>query len=111
VSTTWRGEQATITAKGESIYKCDACATSLACSSIVKAPAKSPESLPHHGTTSCTSSNEETTSLISVSTQLEAIRNNGQCTIDLVQSLVNMVTNLTTEVTNLKNDNAAKTGN
>jgi hypothetical protein len=70
-------EQAAITATGESVYKCDACAKSLGSSRNVKAPAKSPESLPHNGTTSCTSSNVETSSLISVSTQLEAIRNNG----------------------------------
>jgi hypothetical protein len=54
---------------------------------------------------SCASSNEDTSSLISVSTRLDAIRNNGQYTIDLVQSLVNMVTNLTKAITNLKNDN------
>jgi peptidoglycan hydrolase CwlO-like protein len=72
----------------------------------IKAPAKSPESLHHHeGAASCASSNEETSSLISVSTQLEAVRNNGQCTIELIQSLVNMVTNVTKEVTELKNDN------
>jgi hypothetical protein len=41
-----------------------------------------------------------------VSTQLEAVRSNEQCTIDLVQSLINIVTNLTKEVTDLKNDNA-----
>jgi hypothetical protein len=40
-----------------------------------------------------------------VSTELEAILNNGQCTVDLVQSLVNAVTNLTKEVIDLKNDN------
>jgi hypothetical protein len=77
-------EQATISATGESVYRCDACAKSLGSSSSVKAPAKSPDSLLHHGATSCASSNEETSSLISVSTQLEAIRSNGQCTIDLV---------------------------
>jgi hypothetical protein len=98
-------KQAPISATGESIYKCDACAKLLGPSSNIKAPAKSPESLLHHGATSCASSNEETSSLISVSTHLEAIRNNGQCTIDLVQSLMNMVTNLTKEVTDLKNDN------
>jgi hypothetical protein len=48
---------------------------------------------------------KEASSLISVSTQLEAIGNNGQCTADFVQYLLNMVTNLTKEVTELNNDN------
>jgi hypothetical protein len=85
-------KQAAISATGESVYRCAACAKSLGSSSSVKAPSKSPESLHHHGATSCASSNEETSSLISVSTQLEAVRSNEQCTIDLVQSLINMVT-------------------
>jgi hypothetical protein len=97
-------EQATLTTTGESVYKCDACAKSLGSSRNVKAPTKSNESLRHHeGATHCASSNEEASSLISVSIQLEAIRNNGQCTIGLVQSLVNMITNLTKEVIDLKN--------
>jgi hypothetical protein len=95
-------EQAAISATGESVYRCDVCAKSLGSSSSVKAPSKSLESLHHHGATSCASSNEEAFSLIPVSTQLEAVRNNGQCTIDLVQSLINMVTNLTKEVIDLK---------
>jgi hypothetical protein len=98
-------EQATISATGESVYKCDACAKLLSSSSNVKSPAKPPESLLRHGATICASSNEETSLLNSVSSQLEAIRNSGQCTIDLTQSLVNMVINLTKEVTDIKNDN------
>jgi hypothetical protein len=63
--------------------------------------------MPHHeGATSCASSTREASSLmISVSTSLEAVRLNGQCTIQLDESLVDMVTNLTKEVTHLKNDN------
>jgi hypothetical protein len=96
-------EQATLSATGESAYQCDSCAKSSGSSGIDMAPAKSPDSLRHHeGATSCASSNEEASSLNSVSTQLEAIRNNGKCTVDLVQSLVNMVTNLTKEFTDLK---------
>jgi hypothetical protein len=39
-----------------------------------------------------------------VSTQLEAVRLNGKCTIQLIETLVDMVSNLTKEVTHLKND-------
>jgi hypothetical protein len=100
-------EQATVAATGESVYKCNACAKSLGSSSNGKAPVKSPESLSHHdGATSCASPNEEASSLIiSVSTQLEAVRLNGQCTIQLVESLRDMVSKLTKEITHLKNDN------
>jgi hypothetical protein len=98
-------EQAAISATGESVYKCDACAKSMGCTSNYKAPAKSPEYLRHNGATSYASSNEEIPLLISVSTQLEAIRNHGQCIIEFIQSLVNMITNLTKEVSDLKNDN------
>jgi hypothetical protein len=49
-------EQAAITATGESVYKCDACAKLLGSSSSVKAPSNSPESLLHHGAASCASS-------------------------------------------------------
>jgi hypothetical protein len=61
--------------------------------------------LSYEGATSCASSNEEGSSLISVSKQLQAIRRNGQCTIELVESLVELVTKLTKEVTHLKSDN------
>jgi hypothetical protein len=74
-------EQAAISATAQSAYKCDSCAKTLGSSDNDKAPAKSPESLCHHGATSCASSNEEASSLISVSTQLEANRNNGQYTV------------------------------
>jgi hypothetical protein len=98
-------EQATVTETGESVYKCNACAKSLGSSSNDKALPKSMESLSHHeGATSCTSPNEEASSLIiSVSTQFEAVRHNGQCTIQLVESIVDMATNLTREFTHLKN--------
>jgi hypothetical protein len=94
-----KARQAALSVTGESVYRCDACAKSLGSSSSVKAPSKSPESLHHPGAMSCASSNEEASSLISVSTQLEAVQSNGQCTTDLVQFLINMVTNLTKEVT------------
>lgn len=99
-------ELATVTATGESTYKCNACAKALDSSDNDKTPAKSPESLSYHeGATSSASSNGEASSLFSVSTKLEAIRLNGKCTIELVESLVGMVSNLTKEVTHLKNDN------
>jgi hypothetical protein len=58
-------KQAAISTTGDSVYRCDACATSLGSSSSVKALSKSPESLHHHGAKSCASSNEEASSLIS----------------------------------------------
>jgi hypothetical protein len=60
VSETWRGRAGCYNRDGRvRIYsKCDACAKSLGSSSNFKAAAKSSESLPHHGTTSCASSNE-----------------------------------------------------
>jgi hypothetical protein len=88
-------EQAAITATGESVYKCNLCAKASGSNSIDKAPAKSLESLSHEGATSCASSNKEDSPLISVSNQLQAIRRNGQCTIELVESLVELVTKLT----------------
>jgi hypothetical protein len=51
---------------------------------------------------SCASSNEEASSLVSVSTEIEAVRLNGKCTIQLIESLVDLVSNLTKEVTHLK---------
>jgi hypothetical protein len=84
VSATWRGRAGSYKREGCTVYRCDACAKSLASSSTDKAPAKSSESLLNHGATSCASSNEEATSLISVCTQLEAVRSNKQCTIDLL---------------------------
>jgi hypothetical protein len=98
-------EQAAITATGESVFKCNACAKASGSNSIDKAPAKSLESLSYEGATSCASSNEEDSPLISVSNQLQAIRRNGKCTIELVGPLVELVTNLTKEVTHLKSDN------
>jgi hypothetical protein len=100
-------EQATVTATGEYVYKCNARAKSSGSSSNDKARAKSPESLSHHeGGTSCALPNEEASSLIiSVSAQLEAVRLNGQCTIQPVESLVDMVSKLPKEVAHLKNDN------
>jgi FtsZ-binding cell division protein ZapB len=62
------------------------------------------ESLPNEG--GAASSNEEVSSLIAVSNQHEAVRLNGQCTIQLIESLVDMVSNLTKEVTHLKEDNS-----
>jgi YesN/AraC family two-component response regulator len=65
------------------------------------------ESLPNEGGAAISaSSNEEVSSLIAVSNQLEAVRLNGQCTIQLMESLVDMVSNLTKEVTHLKQDNS-----
>jgi hypothetical protein len=99
-------EMATVTATGESTYKCNKCAKELEPSDDDKTPAKSPESqCNHEGAMSSASSHEEASSLISVSSKLEAIRLNGKCTIELVESLVAMVSNLTKEVTHLKNDN------
>jgi hypothetical protein len=73
-------ELATITATGESVYKCNACAKSLGSGSIDKTPAKSLESLSHHeGATSC---------LISVSTQLEAVLHTIQMVEFLIWSLI-----------------------
>jgi hypothetical protein len=43
--------------------------------------------------------------MVSVSTQLEAVRLNAKCTVQLIESLVDMVSNLTKEVTHLKSDN------
>ncbi|PNF15465.1 hypothetical protein B7P43_G17548 [Cryptotermes secundus] len=40
-----------------------------------------------------------------LSNHLEALRHNEQCTVQLIESLVDMVTNLAKEVTHLKNDN------
>jgi hypothetical protein len=45
--------------------------------------------------------------VITVSTQLEAVRLNGQSTLHLIESLVDMVSKLTEEVAYLKNDNAS----
>jgi hypothetical protein len=98
-------EQATLTATGESAYNCDACSKASGSNSIDKAHVKSPESLSYEGAVSCASPNEEASPLISVCNQLQAIRRNAQCTIELVEPLVDMVTNLSKEVTNLKNDN------
>jgi hypothetical protein len=42
---------------------------------------------------------------MSVSTQLEPVRLNGKCTIQFVESLVDLVSNLSKEITYLKNDN------
>ncbi|XP_033608317.1 uncharacterized protein LOC117282512 [Cryptotermes secundus] len=99
-------EKATLTAEGESVYKCNACANS---SGIDMDPTNSPGSPSNEGAnegaTSCASSNREVSPLISVSNQLEAIRHNGQCTVQLIESLVDMVTNLAKEVAHLKNDN------
>jgi hypothetical protein len=99
-------ELATVAMTGESTYKCSACAKELDSSSNDKTLAKSSESLSshHEGATSSTSSNEDASSLmITVSTQLEAIRLNRKCTMQLVESLVDMVSNLTREVAHLKN--------
>jgi hypothetical protein len=71
-------------------------------------PLPNHQNLSHHeGARSFTSSNEEASSLIisSVSTQLKAVRLNGQCTIQLVESVMDMVTNLIKEVIHLKNEN------
>jgi hypothetical protein len=43
--------------------------------------------------------------MITVSSQLEAVRISGKCTMQLVESLLDMVSNLTREVGHLKNDN------
>ncbi|PNF20345.1 hypothetical protein B7P43_G12886 [Cryptotermes secundus] len=99
-------EQATLTAEGESIYKYNACANS---SGIDMDPTNSPGSPSNEGAnegaTSCASSNQEASPLIFVSNQLEAIRHNGQCIVQLIESLVDMVTNLAKEVAHSKNDN------
>jgi hypothetical protein len=47
---------------------------------------------------------EEVSSLIAVSNQLEAVWLSGQCTIQLIESLVDTVSNLTKDVTHLKED-------
>jgi hypothetical protein len=50
------------------------------------------ESLPNEGGAAISGSpNEEVSSLIAVSNQLEAVQLNGQCTIQLIESLVDMV--------------------
>ncbi|PNF21980.1 hypothetical protein B7P43_G17815 [Cryptotermes secundus] len=72
-------------------------------------PPNSPGSPSNEGAneraTSCASSNQEVSPLISVSNQLEAIRYNEKCTVQLIESFVDMVTNLALEVAHLKNDN------
>ncbi|PNF33865.1 hypothetical protein B7P43_G07227 [Cryptotermes secundus] len=68
-------EQATLIAEGESVYKCNACANS---SGIDMDPTNSLRSPSNEGATICDSSNQEASPLISVSTQLEAIKHNGR---------------------------------
>jgi hypothetical protein len=92
--------QATTAATGESLYKCNA---SLGSSSSVKAPAKSPESLRHYKLRVALHLTKGASSLMSVSTQLEAVRSNGQCTMQLVVSLVDMVSEITEEAAHLNN--------
>ena len=42
-----------------------------------------------------------------LSVQVETVRLNGVCTMDLIKSLINMVSNLSEEVDHLKNDNVS----
>jgi hypothetical protein len=63
------------------------------------------ESVPNHERASSSSTEEASLLIIAVSSQLEAVRVNGKCTIQLIESLVDMVNNLAKEVTHLKNDN------
>jgi hypothetical protein len=97
---------ASLTMTGKSPYNCAAC-KALCPRSIDKTQAQVQESLPNEGgAVSSASSNEEVSSLISVRNQLEAVCLNGQCTIELIESLVDIVSSLTKEVTHLKQDNA-----
>jgi hypothetical protein len=87
-------DQVTVTTTGKSAFKCDACDKTLDCSS----PSKPPESLSYEVDMSRASASP----VSSVNTQLEAVPLNGQCTMQLIQSLVDMVRKLTEEVTDLK---------
>ena len=100
-------DQASVTVSGESTYTCDACVTSLGTSNAkdLASPVGS-ESLPPEGDKIRPASNMEY-SISTVSSQLEAVRLNGQSTIHLIESLVGMVSKLTEEVANLKNDNVS----
>jgi hypothetical protein len=82
----WEAELASLTATGESLYKCAAC-KALGSRSMDTTQAQLQESLPNEGgAMSSASSNGEVSSLISVSNQLEAVRLNGKCTIRLIES-------------------------
>jgi hypothetical protein len=83
---------ATLTTMGESLYKCKACAKALGSRSKNKTPAQLKESLPNHeGAVLHLTKRPRRSSL---STQLEAVRLNCKCTIQLIESLVDMVSNL-----------------
>jgi hypothetical protein len=76
-------ELASLTSMGKSLYKCAAC-KALGSRSMDTTQVQLQESLPNEeGAAISTSSNEEVSSLIAVSNQLEAVRLNGQCTIQL----------------------------
>jgi hypothetical protein len=97
-------DQATASATGKSVFTCDSCSNSLGPGND-KTPVESLQ-LQHpssEGALSCSSSHSEYVS--SVSSQLEAVRVNGQGTIELIQTLLDMVTKLTNEVTHLRTDN------
>jgi hypothetical protein len=99
-------DQATITLSGESAFTCDACVTSLDSSSVMKLASShgsepEPVTLPPVGAKSSSPSNIES-SISAVSAQLEAVRLNGQSTLQLIESLVGMVSKLTEEVAYLK---------
>jgi hypothetical protein len=68
-------------------------------------PAKPEESVPNRAEAGISSNEEASSLMITVSSQLESVRDNGKCTVKLIESLVDMVSNLTKEVAHLKNDN------
>jgi hypothetical protein len=100
-------DQATVTATAKSTFLRDACAKPSDLAAMRSPPAKTLGSLYYEGAMSRPSPNKEIISptISSVGAQLEAVRVNGQCTIQLIEPLVDMVSKLTEEVTHLKNGN------
>jgi hypothetical protein len=77
-----------LTVTGESLYKRTAFVETLGSRSMDKTQAQLQESLPNEGgAVSSASSNENASSLVSVSTQLEAVRLNRMYTIQLSKFL------------------------
>ncbi|XP_033610480.1 uncharacterized protein LOC111872200 [Cryptotermes secundus] len=98
--------QPTVTVAGESAFTCDACVTSLSSSNTKDlASSTGSTSLPPEDDKPHPTLNTEY-AISTVSTQLEAVHQNGQSTLHLIEFLVGMVNKLTEEVAYLKNDNA-----